>query len=182
MTLLDAIQNQSSSDTAVAVEALASGLTLFGFLAFQGKPLAHTPAKPGASSPTLLAVGGSNPDSGFTLRMFDGQTPLGGNGFDIFVVDDVLFDGVDNNNVGIGQGQLWSNPKSKDSKSGYNSKDHVEQGIAHTLVVENGLNQVKSIEQKSNRTPNQIGFGFENNVIIHNDILSGKTTAKKENA
>jgi hypothetical protein len=182
MTFLDAIQNHGSCDSAVAVQTLASGLALFGFLTFKGKTLGHAPAKSGAGNPALFAVGGSNPDFGVTLRVIDRQTPLGVNGLDIFVGNNVLFYGVDNNDMGVRQGQLWSHPKTKNSKSGYSSENYVEQRIAHSLVIENGLTEVEGIEQQCYRTPDQIALGFENDFIIHNNILAGKTIAKKENA
>jgi hypothetical protein len=182
MTFLHTIENERGSNSAVAVKALAGSLTLFGFLASKGESAVVSPAQASVGSPALLAVGWSNPDSGLSFGMFNGQTPFGRDGNNVFVIDDVLFNRVCDNNVVFSKGQLWSNPKAKDAKTTDSSNKHVYDRVAKAFVIENGLNQVKTIECESNRAPNQVAFGFENDFIIHKDILSVNTIAKKENA
>lgn len=182
MTFLHTIENERGSNSAVAVEALARSLTLFGFLASKGESAVVSPTQASVGCPALLAVGWSNPDSGLSFGMFNGQTPFGRDGNNVPVFNDMFFDRVCDNNVVFGQGQLWTNPKAKDTQTTYGSNEQVNKWVAKTLVIENGLNQVKTIECESNRAPNQVAFGFENDFIIHKDILSVNTIAKKENA
>jgi len=182
MTFLDPIQNQRSGDTAVTVEALASSLTFFGFLAGKGESVVVSPAKSSVGSPALLTVGGGNPNSGLTFGMFNSKTPFGGNSDDVFVIDDVLSNRVNNDYVAFTKGQLWSEPKAKDSKTTDYTNSGVNQWVAKTVVEENGLSQVERIQRQGDRTPNQVALGLENDFIIHSNILAGKTIAKKENA
>jgi hypothetical protein len=182
MTFLDPIQNQRSSNAAIAVEALASSLTFFGLLAGKGESTVETPAEASAGNPALLAIGGSNPNSGSAFGMFNGQTPFGCDSLDILVVDDMSSNRVNNDYLAFTKGQLWSEPKAKDSKTANYTNSGINQWVAETVVEENGLSQVKRIQRQGDRTPNQVALGLENDFIIHSNILAGKTIAKKENA
>jgi hypothetical protein len=182
MTFLDAIQNHRGGNSAIAVEAFAGSLSGGSFLAGKGEFIVDAPTKASAGSPALLTIGGRNPNSSASSIVMDCESPFSTDATNVPVMNDVCGEGINDYYVGVFENEFWSHPQSNNAKPKNRTNSNVNNWVAGTLVVENGLSDVKSIKEERGRTPNQVALGFENDFIIHSNILAGKTIAKKENA
>ena len=172
MPVSETLSNQMCCNTAVAVEALADASDL-GFVAGVGGQSFNAPALSAVSGPSLLTVGRSNPNTGLLATVVNEQGPLGFEFDDVAVSD---LDGsywVDDNQIGLSQNKLGSNPQQKCCGAESGCCGNIDGDIAVGDWVENDLNQKQGVEEKRDTAPNQIALRAKNRQVLHLSIIAG---------
>ncbi len=174
MKSFDSFTNELVGETAVAAGTLAdrSELTI-GLLLLE--EFANSPALNAIANPALSSVSGSYPNAGLSVGMMHQQSPLGFQGSNVCVIDFSSSDRVDNNQTGLFEDQLWSNPEDVDNEGNGSRCCEVKKENASFTWVSNSLGQKQSIQNESNTSPAQVTLGAKNLILFHDSIIASNS-------
>lgn len=178
MQTFESFTDERSGDAAVAAEARAhrGEFVRDDFAALDVVELVDSSA---LANPALLAVGRSNPDSGFFATVVYAQRPLGVEIVDVFVGDGHFAERVYDDEVVFVEHQLWSNPNqiSRNDNEGTNSEFDPIDGIFDRK--ENHLGQEEANEQNGDGCPGEVSLGSEDILFIHASIIAGNSAVQE---
>ena len=174
MKSFDSFTNELVGETAVATCALAdrSEITV-GLLLLE--IFANAPALNAIADPALSSVSGSYPNAGLSVGMINQQSPLGFQGSNVCVVDFSSSDRVNNNEAGLFENQLWSNPEDVDNKSNAARCCDVEKENTSFAWVSESLHQKQSVQNGGNASPAQVSLGTKNLILFHESIIASNS-------
>ena len=178
MQISKTFTDKRSGYAAVAAETVARGGVLVGdsFTAWNSGEL---PDSSTLGDPALLAVGGSNPDSGLIATVVYEQGPLGFELVDVFVGDLGAADRVYDNQVVFVEHQLGANPHEVSGNCNGCTNRKLN-GVDGTLGgVEDYLSQEQGIKNERHNGPGEVAFGSENIFAIHASIIAGSPAVQE---
>jgi hypothetical protein len=170
MQLVDTFANQTGGQAAVAASALTDARDIVGLNFGHGYPGVF-PAKSAVGYPATFAISGSYPNLDAAVRVIDLKAPFGLEFFDVAVSDDDSLNWVDDHQVSFAQHKLGPNPEQVGEQRNQNRNSNVDGQVSSGIGIENELRHEEGVEQKSNRSPSQIGFWSKNG--IHASIIAG---------
>ena len=174
MKSFDSFTNELVSETAVASDALATGSELtIGLLLLE--IFANSPALDVLADPALSSVSGSYPNAGLSVGVVDQQSPFGFQGSNVCVVDFSSSDRVNNNEAGLFENQLWSNPEDVDSNSNAARCCDIQKENASFAWVSESLHQKQSVQNGGNASPAQVSLGTKNLILFHDSIIASNS-------
>lgn len=169
--------NQSSSDSAVAAQALAHAA--FTDFVFGGQGASAVPAAHAAGYPAVFAVGGGNPDPSLAFAVNNQKRPFGFEFDDVFVGNGFGFDWVDDNQVALAQNQLWANPKQNRDQSKNKSKHYIANRDAVAGWVKDQLNNENGVDQQRNSGPGKVASWSKGFHVFHASIIAGMSAVNE---
>lgn len=171
MKSFDSFTNELVGETAVASDALAAGSELaIGLLLLE--IFANSPALDVVADPALSSVSGSYPNAGLSVGMINQQSPLCFQGGNVGVANFSCSDRVDNNQTGLFEDQLWSNPEDVDNKGNASRCCEVEKKNASFTWVSESLDQKQSVQNGGNASPAEVTLGAKNLILFHDSIIA----------
>ena len=171
MTLVNSLPQQLGGNSAVAVEARAGGAGFASSPVGAGQ-LAGSPAVGAVSYPTLLPIGGGNPNAGSLTCVVNEQSPFCVELSDVSVLDGFSSERVDHNNIIGVENQLWLEPDQVTQNANCCTNHSGNQSIVLFGGVENYLRQEQDVQENGTPSPDQIGFGAESGLIVHESIFA----------
>lgn len=178
MLTVHSISNKCCSDAAVTSEALAdrSESAVGGFTAGNA---VEFPASGTVSDPSLFAISGSNPNSGFASPVSNEQSPFGFEFENVAVSNGLLTERVDDHNDFALQNEFWSNPEQGCCGGNACCNGEIQQDNLAITWVEERLNGKQADKGQSNQTPNEVASRSENSDIIHASIIAGSAAVQE---
>ena len=172
MQTFETFTDERSGNAAVAAETVAHGGVFVGdsFTAWNSVEL---PDASTLADPALLAVGGSNPDSGLVATVVYAQRPLGVEIVDVFVGNGDLADRVYDNKVIVSKHKLGSNPQQGCADSDYSTEAEFNPTDGLVDRIENYLCHEENIKHDGNYGPGEVALGSEHKLVFHASIIAG---------
>jgi len=171
MTRVDSLSQQLGGNSAVAVEAGTGGTGFAGGPVGAGH-LAGSPTVGAVGYPALLPIGGSNPDSGLLACVVNEQSPFCVELSDVTVLDGFGSERVDHNNLIGAENQLGLEPNQVAKSSNCCANQCSNQNVVLLGRIENHLNQEQDVQENGATAPDQIGFGTEGGLRVHESIFA----------
>lgn len=168
MKSLHPLANKVGSLTTEAVETGAHGFRIVGS-GFGHWHSTSVKTKGFVGNPSALSAGWSNPNTGFSARVDDGQSPLGFKVNDVSVGNQLSLDWVDNLNTVFTQDHLWSNPNQVGSKSQYAAEQQLHKRLGSAAGNNEAVGSEEHNQKKSSASPNEVASrskGFSHHTII----------------
>lgn len=172
MQTFETFTDERSGNAAVAAETVAHGGVFVGH-SFTAWNSIELPDASTLTDPALLAVGGSNPDSGLFATVVYAQRPLGLEIVDVFVGNGDLTDRVYDHKVLISKYELGSNPQQQSADSNGRAQTELKPVQCVFNRVENHLSQEQNIKNDGNNCPGEVALGSEYEFATHASIIAG---------
>jgi len=171
VTRVDSLSEQFGSNTAVAVKAGAGGAS-FTSSSIGAGHLAGSPAVGAVRYPALLPIGRSNPNTGLLACVVNEQSPFCVELSDFAVLDGFGSERVDHNNFIEVENQLGLKPNQVAQDSNCCTNQSGNYNVVLFGRVEENLNQEQGVQENGAPTPDQIGFGAEDGLSVHESIFA----------
>ena len=178
MQTFETFTDERSGNAAVAAETVAHCGVFVGdyFAAWDSVEL---PDASTLADPALLAVGGSNPDSGLFAFVVYAQRPFGLEIIDVFVGDGDLADRVYDHKVIVSKHKLGSNPQQSCTESDCSAKAELNPSNGVFDRVENYLRHEQNIKHDGYYGPGEVALGSEDILFIHASIIAGNSAVQE---
>lgn len=168
------LPNQLGSEATVTQHALTHSCVLDGFFCGDWYPTV-LPTNGAVCNPTILSVGGGDPNLNTGFFEFNLQRPFSFQFGDFVVTNDDCLEWVDDNKVVLSKNQLWPDPEQVGRDSHKCCDYEVDyQGFSW---VENSLNHENGIHDEGHTGPDEVTLWSKD--CIHGSIIAGVTAVGK---
>ena len=178
MQISETFTDERSGNAAVAAETVAHARVLVGD-SFARWNSVELPDASTLANPTLLAVGGGNPNSSLLATVVYAKSPLGLELVDVFVGNGDLTDWVYDHEVIVFEHELGANPEQSCADCNCGTEAVLDPLNGTVDWVENNLREKQRIKNDGNYGPGEVALGSEDECFIHASIIAGITAVQE---